>query len=120
MIHHASIDVASLEKSGHFYDMVLGPLGWRRLVDTDSVIGWGMVRPVFFVSDVRPPGSGGWKLCFKAKTIPAVKHSWESGINAGGSDAGEPSLRPEYGSTYYSAYLRDPDGYYIEVAVGND
>lgn len=120
MIHHARIDVSALETSGRFYDVVLGPLGWRRLIETDSTIGWGMVRPVFYISTEHPPGSGGWKLCFKAKTIPAVKHSWESGIGAGGSDEGGPSLRPEYGSTYYSAYLRDPDGYHIEVAVGTD
>ena len=37
---------------------------------------------------------------------------------AGGTDDGAPGQRPEYGATYYSAYLLDPDGNRIEIAVG--
>ena len=39
---------------------------------------------------------------------------------AGGVTQGDPGQRPEYGPTYYSAYLRDPDGHRIEIAVGTD
>ena len=40
MINHVSVEVADLERSGRFYDALLGPLGWRRQVDTDELIGW--------------------------------------------------------------------------------
>ena len=53
MIHHASVEVSDLERSGRFYDAVFGPLGWRRQVETDEVIGWGIVKPVFFASTRR-------------------------------------------------------------------
>jgi catechol 2,3-dioxygenase-like lactoylglutathione lyase family enzyme len=49
-----------------------------------------------------------------------VKAAWERGIAAGGSDDGPPGNRPQYGPGYYSAYMLDPDGYRIEVAVSTD
>jgi catechol 2,3-dioxygenase-like lactoylglutathione lyase family enzyme len=120
VIHHASVEVAELPRSGRFYNAVLGPLGWRRLLETDERIGWGIVRPVFFVSVRNGARAGGGHICFAANSIPAVKAAWEGGLEAGGLNQGDPGQRPEYGPTYYAAYLRDPDGHRIEVAVGVD
>jgi len=120
VIHHVSVEVAELERSGRFYDAVLGSLGWRRHIDTDEVIAWGIVRPVFFASNRRSRGGGGGHVCFSASMIPAVKAAWEGGVRAGGTDDGAPGPRPEYGASYYSAYLLDPDGNRVEVAVGTD
>ena len=118
MIHHVSVAVSDLERSGRFYDAVLGSLGWRRHIDTDEVIAWGIVKPVFFATRRDPHGPGGGHVCFAATGIPAVKGSWEGGVGAGGTDDGAPGPRPEYGGSYYSAYLLDPDGHRVEVAVG--
>ena len=118
MIHHVSVEVTDLERSGRFYDAFLGPLGWRRQIENDQVIGWGIVKAVFFASVRHPAVGGGGHVCFSATGIPAVKASWEDGLKAGGSDDGAPGPRPEYGPSYYSAYLRDPDGHRVEVAVG--
>ena len=119
MIHHVSVAVDDLERSGRFYDAVLGALGWRRHIEEDSVIAWGIVRPVFFAQS-RNGGAGGGHVCFTASGISAVKGSWEEGVKAGGADEGAPGPRPEYGgNSYYSAYLRDPDGNRVEVAVAS-
>ena len=120
MIHHASVEVTDLERSAGFYDAVVGPLGWRRLIETDELVAWGIVKPAFFVSTRRPAAPGGGHVCFSAHGIPAVKAAWEGGIAAGGSDDGPPGNRPQYGPAYYSAYMLDPDGYRIEVAVSTD
>jgi catechol 2,3-dioxygenase-like lactoylglutathione lyase family enzyme len=120
VIHHASVEVSDLERSGAFYDAVLGPLGWRRQVETDERIGWGIVRPKFFISRRRDASAGGGHLAFGANGISAVKAAWEGGMRAGGINQGDPGQRPEYGPTYYAAYLRDPDGHRIEVTVGID
>jgi catechol 2,3-dioxygenase-like lactoylglutathione lyase family enzyme len=120
VIHHVSVEVSDLERSGRFYDSVLGPLGWRRQVERDDVLGWGIVRPVFFASSRRPAGSGGGHVCFSANGISAVRAAWEGGVAGGGEDDGPPGNRPQYGPTYYSAYLVDPDGHRVEVAVGSD
>lgn len=117
MIHHVSVDVSDLARSGEFYDAVLGSLGWRRHVDTHEVIGWGIVKPVFFVSNGHGLRGRGGHVCFDANGIPGVRAAWEGGVAAGGVDDGTPASRPEYGASYYSAFLRDPDGHRIEVAV---
>lgn len=117
MIHHVSIEVSDLERAGRFYDAVLGALGWRRQGEGSELIGWGIVRPVFFASSRREVAAGGGHVCFAASGIPAVKGAWEGGVAAGGSDDGAPGQRPEYGANYYSAYLLDPDGNRVEVAV---
>lgn len=119
MIYHVSIATADIERSGRFYDAVLGALGWRRHRDDDEVIAWGIVRPVFFVAR-GDGGAGGGHVCFAASGISAVKGAWEGGVREGGVDEGAPGPRPEYGGSYYSAYLRDPDGNRIEIAVGSD
>ena len=49
-----------------------------------------------------------------------MKAAWEGGVASGGVDDGAPGNRPQYGPAYYSAYLRDPDGYRVEVAVSTD
>ena len=117
MIHHVSVGVAELEPSARFYDSVLGALGWRRHIDNERVVAWGIVRPVFFASAEGAGGDSGGHVCFSASGISAVKAAWEGGVAAGGTDDGAPGPRPEYGGNYYSAYLRDPDGHRIEIAV---
>ncbi len=121
MIHHVSVDVAELGASGRFYDAVLGALGWRRQIDSDVQIAWGIVKPVFYASNRHHSGGPlGGHVCFSANAIPAVKAAWQAGVDAGGTDDGAPGQRPEYGATYYSAYLRDPDGNRVEIAVQNN
>ncbi len=117
MIHHVSVEATDLATSGPFYDAVLGSLGWRRHIEDGEVIGWGIVRPVFFVRRGAGPAGAG-HVCFSASGIPAVKAAWEGGTGAGGTDEGAPGPRTEYGGSYYSAYLRDPDGNRVEIAVG--
>jgi hypothetical protein len=48
----------------------------------------------------------------------AVDAAYEGGLANGGSDDGPPADRPQYGPTYYAAYLRDPDGLKVEVVTG--
>ena len=118
MIHHVSLEVSDLDRAGRFYDAVVGALGWRRHLEESDRIGWGIVRPLFFASTRRRVALGGGHVCFGATGIPAVKGAWEGGVGAGGTDDGAPGQRPEYGATYYSAYLLDPDGNRVEIAVG--
>lgn len=119
MFHHVSVEVSDLERSGRFYDSVVGALGWRRHLERADRIGWGIVRPVFYASVRREtPSTPAGHVCFASNGISGVKGAWEAGIATGGTDDGPPGQRPEYGATYYSAYLLDPDGNRIEIAVG--
>lgn len=120
MLHHVLLEVADLERSASFYDALLAPLGWRRHFDKDKTIGWGIAKPIFFISAHHVPHPGFGLLSFSGLGLVAVKAAWEAGMNAGGTSVSEPGERRSQGSGSYSAFLRDPDGYEIEVTVGSD
>jgi len=77
-------------------------------------------RPVFFIAHHHDPKPGFGLLSFTGLGIVAVKASWEAGVSAGGTNVSEPGERRSHGSGSYSAFLKDPDGYEIEVTVGTD
>jgi len=119
VIHHVSIEVSDLDRSAAFYDSLFAALGWRRHTDSAERVGWGIARPWFFITNGEGQAvtAGSERVCFSASGMAAVKGAWESAVQAGGTDDGGPSQRPELGTSYYSAYLLDPDGYRLEVAV---
>ena len=64
MLHHVLLEVADLDRSAAFYDSMLAPLGWRRHFEQDQTIGWGIAKPVFFVSSQARPQPGFGLLSF--------------------------------------------------------
>jgi catechol 2,3-dioxygenase-like lactoylglutathione lyase family enzyme len=120
-LYYASLKVSDIARSASFYDAVLAPLGWRRQEDGPTAIGWGLIRAAeFFITrdESQRPGFG--LVSFPAKSIPAVKASYASGIENGGQPAAEPGSSPSHGSGSYAARVLDPDGYLVEIAVVND
>ena len=117
MIHHVSLEVSNLERSGGFYDALLAPLGWRRLFSGTDAIGYGFLDDPLLVLSPGLPHPGTGHFCIAAAGIPAVRAAWEAGVAAGGGGEGPPGPRRGYEPSYFSAYLHDPDGYRIEVAV---
>ena len=90
MIHYVTLNVSDLERSGSFYDAILAPLGWRRQAESAGSISWGMNKPALFVSRRRRAAPGFGRVSFPAKSIPAVKASYESGMASGGEPVAEP------------------------------
>lgn len=118
MIHHVALEVAEIDRSAAFYDAVLAKLGWRRGIEAGDVIGWGIKDPVFFITAGRAaPGFG--SVAFSASGIAAVKAAFEAGLGAGGVAGDEPAHRALPTGKAYSASLRDPDGYEVELAVAS-
>ena len=120
MLHYVSIRVSDLERSGAFYDSLLGPLGWRRQRENSGAIGWGFVKPVFYVSADASPRPEFGHVSFRANSIPAVKASFEAGVEAGGEAESEPGATALQGAESYSARLKDPDGHMLEITVAPD
>jgi catechol 2,3-dioxygenase-like lactoylglutathione lyase family enzyme len=55
----------------------------------------------------------------RAPSRDAVQRFHAAGLAAGGRDNGAPGPRPDYGASYYAAFLLDPDGHNIEaVSLG--
>ena len=120
MLHHVLLEVSDLDRSAAFYDSMLAPLGWRRHFEENQTIGWGIAKPVFFISAHHEPQAGFGLVSFSGLGIVAVKAAWEGGMSAGGVSVHEPGERRSYGSGSYSAFLKDPDGYEIEITIGSD
>lgn len=123
MIDHLSIGVADLEAAGAFYDAVLAPLGYVRVLTHERALGWGAPGAqdeVFAVlragDETRAPGKG-CHIAFSAATRQAVDEFHAISLRLGAVDEGAPGLRPAFGPGYYAAFVRDGDGYRIEAVV---
>lgn len=117
MFDHVGLRVKDVAVAADFYERVLAPLGY--VVDSRDATGAGIGpkgRPSLWL---HAGGSGerGVHLAFTAPGREAVDRFHALGLAAGGRDNGEPGPRPDYGPTYYAAFLIDPDGNNIEAVT---
>ncbi len=118
MIDHLGLEVADLGTSARFYDAVLHALGARRTFVGEHAIAYGTVDATFWiVARGRPPAPGYGHVALRAVGRAAVHAAHAAGLSSGGRDDGAPGPRPQYGPTYYAAYLLDPDGLRVEVVA---
>lgn len=68
----------------------------------------------FVIADNERPGEGN-HLAFRSQTRAEVDAFHAAALAAGGTDNGGPGLRPQYGATYYAAFVIDPDGFNVEA-----
>jgi catechol 2,3-dioxygenase-like lactoylglutathione lyase family enzyme len=116
MIDHIGFEVTDLARSARFYDAVFYALGARRMLESPHAIAYGVNDPqVWIVVRGRPPGPGYGHVALQASGKAAVDAAYAAALAGGGTDDGPPGMRPQYGSRYYAAYLRDPDGLRVEV-----
>jgi catechol 2,3-dioxygenase-like lactoylglutathione lyase family enzyme len=120
MLGHLSFGVADLARAADFYDRILAPLGYVRVWTSPEGAGFGERgagdKLALFAAPgpVMPPGPG-FHLAFNAPTREAVDAFHAAAIAAGGTDSGAPGPRPDYGPTYYAAFVIDLDGYKLEA-----
>ena len=117
MIDHVSITVADFAKALAFYDAVLAPLGYRRLVTRPDHAGYGEPgHPIFWVNHgaTKPPGDSSGHIAFIAEDRTAVVKFHDAAVAAGGHDNGVPGVR-DYHPSYYAAFVIDPEGHRIEA-----
>jgi len=122
LLHHLSFSVADLTRSTVFYDAVLGALGGERVFTGDTAAGYGEPGggEKFAIKrrcDAISIPSAGFHLAFRARGPADVDAFYAAALATGGRDNGAPGLRPEYGATYYAAFVIDPDGYELEVVA---
>ncbi|WP_149739644.1 VOC family protein [Rhizobium sp. RU20A] len=122
MLLYTTVGSNDLARAGRFYDRVLATLGFHRAREDASEIGYmaeGDVRCRFWVVtpfDGKPAHFGnGVTIAFEAPNRAAVAAFHAAALAEGGTDEGQPGLRP-FHANFYAAFARDHDGNKI-VAV---
>lgn len=122
MLDHISIGIADTHRSKAFYDAVLGPLGYRRLSEDETSLGYGRDQTFLWLlkveRPVRPDMASGLHFCLKADSRDGVRGFHAAAMQHGGSDNGRAGLREDYGANYFAAFVIDPDGYRLEAYCG--
>jgi catechol 2,3-dioxygenase-like lactoylglutathione lyase family enzyme len=116
MYDHVGLRVKDLEVSIRFYEAALGALGHALASRDESGAGLGPKgAPALWLSLRKPEKNIGMHIAFRANDRASVDRFHAAGLKAGGKDNGAPGPRPDYGATYYAAFLVDPDGNNVEA-----
>lgn len=122
MLHHLSFAVADLARSAAFYDAALSALGYVRVWEDSTAVGYGPSGggDKFAIKLIPGPiliPDAGFHVAFVASSREAVNCFHAVALQHGGKDNGIPELCLEYGPHYYAAFVIDPDGYRIEAVI---
>jgi catechol 2,3-dioxygenase-like lactoylglutathione lyase family enzyme len=121
MIDHLSIQVSDLAASAAFYEAVLAPLGYRRLVERIGTVGFGKRYPEIWLN--HRPGAApaaadtGHHVCLRARDQASVQAFHAAALARGGADDGPPGPRQAAMTGYYAAFIKDLDGNRLEAAT---
>ena len=115
MLDHVGLPVSDFERSKRFYEEALSPLGYELIMEPSvSAAGFGRRgKPDFWIARGDPGHAV--HVAFTADDRATVDAFYEAAIAAGGRDNGGPGLRPQYHSSYYGAFVFDPDSNNIEA-----
>ena len=109
--------VADRAASERFYAAVLSTLGINKSSSAGEFDEWDDFSVA--AANERHPATRRVHIGFVAPSPAHVDEFWRAGTAAGYRDDGAPGPRPEYGVSYYGAFLLDPDGNSAE-AVRHD
>ena len=115
---YATLGVNDLTRSTLFYDAVLATIGWASHTEfpgwraySRGGSGEGFTLWICEPFNGEPATAGnGAMLGFDAATYAEVEAFYAAAMTHGGTDEGAPGPRPQYGTNWMSAYVRDPAG----------
>jgi catechol 2,3-dioxygenase-like lactoylglutathione lyase family enzyme len=117
MIDHISLQTDDFAAATAWYDAVLAPLGYARVMNFGGVAGYGPVDgiPAFWLGTASDPGGRQTHIAFSAVDRDAVLAFHRVAAELGGEVLHEPRVWPEYHPDYFGAFVRDPDGNNVEA-----
>lgn len=118
ILNHVSVGASDVAAAIKFYDSLLSTLSIKRAHCIENVAAAYGESFEFWVGcpcEGEATPSNGSHIAFNAPSKEAVDQFYATAIELGGSSEGEPGFRPEYGETYYAAFVRDLDGNKIEA-----
>lgn len=120
-ISHVSVGVNDVARAKAFYDPLMKLLGLRIRQSDSGSVDYGNEGLVFSLetpTNGRPatPGNG-VHIAFTVPDQETVDSFHAEALRLGGTDAGAPGPRPQYGDKYYAAFVFDPEGNKIEAVT---
>jgi catechol 2,3-dioxygenase-like lactoylglutathione lyase family enzyme len=119
MISHICFGISDFDRAHAFYAPIMATLELKQR-SSDPVrarASWTPAaggRPLFIIgkpfNGAAHDAGNGQMVAFMAKTRAVVDRAHALALANGGTDEGQPGLRPHYHGNYYAAYFRDPDG----------
>jgi predicted lactoylglutathione lyase len=121
MIDHISIGVKSLEQAKVFYEQLLSVIGYQKLSERPTTVGFGKKYPEFWLNHrpnlVLQDQDTGSHICFRASSIEQVNTFHQTAVQLGASCQGSPGYRKEYSNNYYAAFIKDANNHKLEVVT---
>ena len=119
-LDHITVNVRDLDRARSFYEAALGAIGMKINLDFSSAFGLGSSgEKIFWLAEDREAAGHG-HYAFRVIYRDEVDAFYQAALAAGGTDNGEPGLRPDYGENYYAAFVKDPEENNIEVVCYED
>ncbi len=120
IMSHVSLGTNDFAKAKAFYSAVLSTIGATIIMEHQDAVCFGKKYPEFWVQapiDGKPAAiANGVHFGFQANSKQEVHEFYDTALEHGAADDGEPGPREEYGEPYYGCFLRDLDGHKIEAA----
>ncbi|MDQ3647158.1 MAG: VOC family protein [Actinomycetota bacterium] len=118
MLDHVGLEVSDLAASRAFYVAALEPLGLAPIMEFGGACGMGTDgKPGFSITSRGRDTSTDVHVAITAPDSATVDRFHEAALAVGGRDNGGPGVREIYHSSYYGAFVLDPDGNNIEAVT---
>ena len=111
MIGYVTLGTNDFARAAAFYDDLLGEIGAKRMMQSDSFIASHMGRPALSIIkpfDGNPATVGnGVMVALQVASADKVNALHAKALSLGATDEGAPGPR---GDSFYAGYFRDLDG----------
>ena len=113
VIGYVTLGTNDIQRAARFYDQLLGELGAKRFMETETFIAWmasaqgaalSVIKP--FDGNAATVGNGAM-AALAMDSREKVDALYNKAIELGAKDEGAPGPR---GDNFYAGYFRDPDG----------
>lgn len=113
MIGYVTLGTNDVEKAAAFYDALMGEMGAKRMMESDSFVAWNTGPGQPGVSVIKPNNGkaatvgNGTMIAIACDKPETVDKLYNKAIELGAKDEGPAGPR---GDQFYAGYFRDLDG----------